>query len=429
MNLLTGMAETIGELTAKDYESCDCLWPALLNSAPVVNDDHYQTNIHEELEVDAPGVLENDSDADGNSLIIVSHDTTTVIGGHVELNPDGSFNYIPPDGFVGEDSFTYTVTDGQEEGSGTVTVAVVDPENNAPVAMDDHYDIEIDTDLEVAAPGVLSNDSDPDGDTLTIIAHDTTTTIGGIVTLNPDGSFKYTPPSDTTGVDTFTYIIGDPGGKRDTAEVSITIKEPGTPHNSPPNAEDDDLETDLDSELIITDPSEGVLENDSDPDGDEITVQEVIDGITEQGGRINIHSDGTLSYIPRLGFIGTDSVEYTICDDQEPQLCDSAMIYIVVNELPIEVYSAFSPNGDGVNDSWIIQGITRFPDNVVQILNRWGNLIFEVAGYDNTTKVWNGNASKGVVFGGSEAPDGAYYYIIDLGDGSERLSGYVVIRS
>lgn len=422
-----------------------------LNSNPVAVNDNYETEIEEPLTIEAPGVLVNDTDADGDTLTIIEHDTSSVQGGTIDLNPDGGFTYTPPDGFEGEDTFTYTVSDGNgAEDSGNVTIDVVfelsggDDEGDGgdegdgdgdvdiigarPEAKDDNYTTEKNTGLDVDAPGVLANDSDPDGDTITIIAHDTTSSAGGQVTLNADGSFTFTPPSDTTGVDTFTYTVSDPDGNTDTAMVSITITEPVTPQNSPPNAEDDELETDLDSELVITDPTNGVLENDSDPDGDAIAVQEVIDGITDQGGRINIHSDGTLSYIPKPGFIGTDSVDYTICDSQDPQLCDSATIYILVNELPIEVFSAFSPNGDGVNDSWIIQGITRFPDNVVRIFNRWGNLIFEVSGYDNTTKVWNGNASEGVVFGNSEAPDGAYFYIIDLGDGSERLSGYVVIR-
>ena len=152
------------------------------------------------------------------------------------------------------------------------------------------------------------------------------------------------------------------------------------------------------------------------------------DGITDQGGRISIQSDGTLVYVPRLGFTGTDTYEYTVCDDQEPGLCDSAIIYFEIEELPIEVFNAFSPNGDGINDTWVIQGITRFPNNTVQVFNRWGNLIYEVTGYNNSDKVWTGESTEGIVFGDNAAPDGAYYYVIDLGDGSERLSGFVVVR-
>jgi len=217
---------------------------------------------------------------------------------------------------------------------------------------------------------------------------------------------------------------GDDGGDEgedDPDDSEVTL-------NNPPNAQDDEYEVNQDGELEVSNPEEGVLVNDSDPDGDSIAVQEVINEITDQGGSISINPDGTFVYTPRVGFVGTDSIEYTVCDDVDPQLCDSATIRIEVQELPIEIFSGFSPNGDGINDTWVIQGITRFPDNVVQIFNRWGNLIFEVSGYDNNAKVWDGTASEGVVLGSDDAPDGAYYYIIELGDGSERLSGYVVIR-
>jgi gliding motility-associated-like protein len=220
-------------------------------------------------------------------------------------------------------------------------------------------------------------------------------------------------------------------GNTDTAVVNITIvttRSTGGTNNNPPMAADDELMTDQDMELIITDPVEGVLVNATDPDGDQISAKEVNNAITDQGGRISINADGTLSYVPPLGYIGTDTYEYTICDDKEPALCDSATIYIEVKELPVEVFNAFSPNGDGLNDTWIIQGITRFPDNEVQIFNRWGNLVFKVTGYNNTTKVWDGNSSEGIVFGSNGAPDGAYFYVITLGDGSERISGYVVVR-
>ena len=254
--------------------------------------------------------------------------------------------------------------------------------------------------------------------------------VKGTLVVNSDGSFIYTPLADSSYTDTFSYVVMDNHGNTDTASVNINVGGGGGggSTNNPPNAEDDIYEVDQDTELMITDPEEGILANDSDPDGDAIAATEITDAITDQGGRISISSDGTFTYVPRLGFVGTDTYEYTVCDDQDPALCDSAMIIIEVIELPVKVFNAFSPNGDGINDTWIIQGITRFPNNEVQIFNRWGNLIFKVTGYDNTTKVWSGESSEGLVFGNNETPDGAYFYVITLGDGSERISGYVVVR-
>ncbi len=499
------------------------------NSAPLANNDTFNTSVDTPLNVDPPGVLDNDSDPDGDILTIIAHDTTTVKGGTVELNPDGSFTYSPPDGFSGLDSFTYSVSDGNgTSATATVTVAVKDPANNDPSAGDDVFSTDVDTQLIVDSPGVLGNDIDEDGDSLTIISYDTTTASGGTVVLDPDGGFTYDPPdgfegddtfnyvisddrggadtasvtvavilgatapvansdvyatnintvltieapgvlendtdpngdalsvigfdatgsnggtvelnsdgsftftpaTDSIGIDTFYYIVSDGNGNTDTALVFINIIVPGvgSSGNSAPIAVADTVMTDLDLELVVTDPQEGILSNDSDPDGDDIAALEVSNAITDQGGSISIMADGTYSYRPRLGFVGVDTYEYTICDDADLQLCDTAIISIEVKELPVKVFDAFSPNGDGINDFWVIQGITRFPNNHVQIFNRWGNLVYQVRGYDNTANVWQGQVTEGVVFGKKEVPDGGYFYVINLGDGSKTISGFVIVR-
>ena len=430
IDLMIGAASEIAVLTkSNDYESCDCLTAPVGNTNPIAGDDRFSTNVDSILIVNAPGVLSNDSDPDGDDLEIIAFDSTSVSGGTVDLNPDGGFTYTPFNGFEGDDNFNYVISDGRGgTDTASVDVAVIKGAIN-PVANDDVYSTSKNTELTIDAPGVLENDTDPNGDPLTVVSYDASSTEGTVV-VNPDGSFTFIPAIDSLNTDTFTYIVSDGNGNTDTAMVSINIRDPrvGSDGNSPPIAEDDSVMTDLDLEIVVLDPAEGILVNDSDPDGDNIAALEVTDVITDQGGRISIKSDGTFSYTPNLGFVGVDTYEYTVCDDQDPQLCDSALIYLEVKELPVKVFNAFSPNDDGRNDSWVIQGITRFPNNVVQIFNRWGNLIFEAKGYDNTTKVWKGESTEGIVFGNNEVPDGAYFYVIDLGDGSKRLSGYVVIR-
>lgn len=399
------------------------------NRNPNAVDDNYSTEVDSVLVIDPPGVLGNDSDPDGDELIIIFQDSTTTAGGTLGLDTDGGFIYNSPDSFEGDDSFTYVVTDGSG-GTDTAQVNISVIKNATdPVANDDVYSTGLNTELTILAPGVLSNDTDPNGDELTVIYYDQIGTVGGIVQMNPDGGFNYTPAEDSLSTDTFTYVVTDGNGNSDTATVFINfIMVVDVDANSPPNAVEDQYMTDQDLELSVTNPAEGLLANDSDPDGDQIFAVEVNDAVTGQGGRVSINSDGTFTFVPGLGFVGTDTFEYTVCDDQEPALCDSATAFIEVKELPVEVFNAFTPNGDGLNDTWIIQGITRFPDNEVQIFNRWGNLVFKVTGYNNTTKVWDGNSSEGIVFGSNGAPDGAYFYVITLGDGSERISGYVVVR-
>ncbi len=86
---------------------------------------------------------------------------------------------------------------------------------------------------------------------------------------------------------------------------------------------------------------------------------------------------------------------------------------------------AFSPNGDGTNDTWVIDGAENYPNNEVKVFNRWGTIMYQVAGYDNNSNVFNGNKNKG---GDGPVVDGTYFYTIDLGDGSDLLRGYLVIQ-
>lgn len=89
------------------------------------------------------------------------------------------------------------------------------------------------------------------------------------------------------------------------------------------------------------------------------------------------------------------------------------------------VPQAFSPNGDGYNDLYVIQGLMEFPNHSLKIYTRWGALVWEAAPYLND---WNGTAGQGTLPLGEELPTGTYYYILDLGDGTDPLSGYIYLN-
>jgi len=89
----------------------------------------------------------------------------------------------------------------------------------------------------------------------------------------------------------------------------------------------------------------------------------------------------------------------------------------------IEVFNAVSVGSDGKNDFMTIQNIEFYPENKVTIHNRWGDRVFEASGYDN-----NQNAFRGLSENGNKLPSGTYFYSIDLGDGSAKVTGYVVVR-
>jgi large repetitive protein len=162
--------------------------------------------------------LGNDSDVDGDTLSIAS--VTSGNGGTAVLNLDGTVTFTPNANFNGIADFTYTVTDGAlTSNTATVTVNVA-PGNDVPVAVADTFTLNEDESLTVtSAAGVLANDSDIDGDTLT--ASLVSGPAQGSLTLNADGSFSYTPTANWSGSDSFTYRTFD--GTNFSNPVTVTL--------------------------------------------------------------------------------------------------------------------------------------------------------------------------------------------------------------
>ena len=91
----------------------------------------------------------------------------------------------------------------------------------------------------------------------------------------------------------------------------------------------------------------------------------------------------------------------------------------------VVVYNGLSPNGDGMNDFLMLDCVDKFPDNVVRVYDRDGNLVFQVRGYDNEDSVFRGEANTGTALGGSALADGTYYYVIDKGNGASPMVGFM----
>lgn len=217
--------------------------------------------------------------------------------GVVVINPDGTVTYTPNRNFNGVDTFTYIAGDGNL-GAAQATVTVnVSPVNDRPVPSQDSAT----TPEEVAFTlNLLQNDSDPDGDTLTISS--LTQPTRGTLHNNGDGTVRYTPALDANGSDSFAYNVTDGNGGNATALVEITI----TPVNDEPLAAADLVVLDEDSSTVIS-----VLLNDRDPDGDPLTVT-AVEGAAL--GTVRIQPDGTLDYKPLSNANGNDSFSYTVSD-------------------------------------------------------------------------------------------------------------------
>jgi VCBS repeat-containing protein len=212
---------TISDGTAQDSATVTVIVHPV-NDPPTAASDSYTAT--QDIPLDVPawsGVLANDSDPEGDSLSAVWESGPS--NGILDLHADGGFRYTPNAGFSGQDSFTYHATDGQLSSNSTTVTIQVQGNNAPPVANGDAYSVQINGTLTVSAPGVLNNDTDPDGDPLTAIRNEQDQTEHGTLVFNTDGSFTYMPDDDFLGEDKFTYWASDGQVISNQAEVVINV--------------------------------------------------------------------------------------------------------------------------------------------------------------------------------------------------------------
>ncbi|MGX5696851.1 Ig-like domain-containing protein [Agromyces soli] len=173
------------------------------NHAPVPVVDAYLVEAGQTLTVPAAGVLANDFDADGDTLAVM--DSYGAYDGEAHVAVDGALSYTPPAGYTGIDWVEFSVTDGASYASGRAKVVVYEAGAEPAFGNEDAYFPVKDEVFEVDAPGVLANDHVPAGATGEATPLDMKKTDHGMVTLNADGSFVYTPDPGYVGTDTFRY--------------------------------------------------------------------------------------------------------------------------------------------------------------------------------------------------------------------------------
>lgn len=256
------------------------------NNPPVANTDDVQTPHDVALQFDPRA---NDTDADNDPLTIAN--ATSGNNGTVTFTST-DVTYTPSAGFVGTDSFQYTISDGNGgTATGTVNVTVT---NGVPTAVDDAAATHPN---QSVSGNVLGNDTDPENDTLTVTGN--TNPTSGTVTVAPNGDFTYTAGA-TTGTDTFQYTISDGHGGTATATVTINIT------NGDPSANDDVFSVNQDTLL-----NGNLLTNDTDPENDPLMVTSHTD---PSNGSVTVAANGDFTYTPDTGFTGTDGFTYTITD-------------------------------------------------------------------------------------------------------------------
>ncbi|MGB3532777.1 MAG: Ig-like domain-containing protein, partial [Microcoleaceae cyanobacterium] len=309
-----------------------------VNNNPIAENDNIGTTKNTAITIDVLADNGNgeDSDPDNDELTITQINGTNInpgdtitldSGALLTFNNDGTFSYDPNDQFdsltgttTDTDSFTYTIFDGTDISEATVTITIAG-ENSPPIAVDDTDSTDANTILtgNVLTDNGNGEDSDPDGNDITVNQiNDETVNIGqpiilesgAEITLNPDGTFSYNPNGQFTSLgvgetatETFTYTVND--GIADSTDATVTITINGV--NDDPIATEDNLQTSPQRPLTF-DP----LTNDTDPDGDDLTLESI--NTPPNNGEIVQNPDGTLTYIRDPNFTGVDSFTYIVND-------------------------------------------------------------------------------------------------------------------
>ncbi|HEX5002979.1 MAG TPA: gliding motility-associated C-terminal domain-containing protein [Bacteroidia bacterium] len=132
------------------------------------------------------------------------------------------------------------------------------------------------------------------------------------------------------------------------------------------------------------------------------------------------------SNIPNPVASPTQSTVYSVVVTNDYGCSITLSVEVIIDCDTLFVPNGFSPNNDGVNDGYVIDGILNYPNNKFWVYNRWGNLVYKTNGYANQ---WNGECNVQGIYWGTKVPAGTYFYILDLGDNSEKpRSGYLIIR-
>ena len=295
----------------------------LISALPVANPDTLNTVQDTPLSINiASDLLANDTDASGSTLSFVSFTQPSQAGSAVVNNNDGTLTYTPANGFSGVDSFSYTIKDtANNQDTATVTINVSAAGNIPPVAND--VNVITDEDIPVTF-NPTANDTDPDGDPLTIIAFDPNSAEGGTIVDNGNNLLTYTPLTNFNGADSIKYTISDGKGGTDSATVFITVNAV----NSAPVCTNVNLTTNTDTALSIN-VSNVLLSTCTDVEGDTLSLSSTTQP-TAPGSMLTDDGAGTLTYTPAKGFIGQDTFTYTVTDGKAT---DTRTVFIDVGKI------------------------------------------------------------------------------------------------
>ncbi|MDP4984726.1 Ig-like domain-containing protein [Pseudoalteromonas tunicata] len=314
------------------------------NGAPIATDDSAEVN--EDSLANNIDVLGNDSDPENDKLTVAS---ATSNEGVVQINTNGTLNFQPDTNFNGIATITYVVVD-EFGGEDTAYVSVnVIPVNDAPIARPDLAKVSEDSQDNIIV--VLSNDEDIDKDTLSVTSASAN---NGTVIINIDGTVTYTPNANFNGTDTISYSVSDGKGGSASSTVTVTVDN----QNDAPTAAPFTAIVDEDSLNNVIDVSAYLADNDNDT----LTLSSP----AANNGVVTVVDNGKLTYTPKPGFVGSDTITYTVSDGKGGTAQGVITMTVKnVNDAPVAKPKAVEVNENSQNNIITLADVLEDADNDV----------------------------------------------------------------
>ncbi|AOW09041.1 gliding motility-associated C-terminal domain-containing protein [Flavobacterium gilvum] len=415
------------------YSICEKLNPTNCDTATVkiavgqavidaVDDDYSATPINGKSGGTTPNVLVNDT---LNGVPVVPSDvnlTGVTVPTGLTLNPDGTIT-VAPNTPAGSYEVVYSICEKlNPTNCDTATVKIAVGYAVIDAVDDDYRAVPISGKEGGTKSKVLVNDTLNGVPVVLSDVNLTGVTVPAGLTLNPDGTITVAP-NTPAGTYEVVYTICEKLNPTncDTA-IATVIVAPAVI-----NAVDDDYSaTPISREDGGTTPN--ILANDT-LNGVPVELSDVnLTGVTVPEG-LTLNPDGTITVAPNTPS-GTYEVVYSICEKLNPTNCNSATVTVVVND--VEVFNALTPNDDGNNDVFTITGLENYPDNTLEVFNRWGVKVYSTEGYGQNGNFFRGFAEgKNVVKQSEGLPSGTYFYVLRYVNNSgvaRTRSGYLFLN-
>lgn len=327
-NIPPASVRVVSTVGGAGEQNVTSLPPGANNTAPVAAADAADVAAGGSVTID---VAANDSDPDLGDLVVAAsvQISTGPANGTATVNPDGTVQYTPNGGFLGTDSFSYSVRDGFGLLSNValVSINVLDGgANTPPVAADDAIATAEDTPVTL---NLTANDTDPEGNLLAGGITFTSSPVNGTLRLGTGGNVTYTPAANFNGVNSFTYTVRDSLGLlSNQATVTVTVNAV----NDAPLAAADSAVTNEDTPVSFS-----VTGNDTDVDG-VVAANSVQIATQPVNGQAAALPDGSVTFTPNLNFFGTGTFTYTVSDGTATSAPATVTVTVnPVNDAPVAV--------------------------------------------------------------------------------------------